>query len=161
MNSAEKILEFEEVRQRYAELRREQKKLIREYLNSKGFDVSCAQGIGDYTCGGKFKVPYDLSNWQWLYVKENGKKVMMISLQTFDQDKNSKNYHVLMDRLGIFVYGDAETPKESYHEMKQTDIDLPMTEEKLERLAELVKINMSFANQTALSAIFLKNKEET
>ena len=26
MNSAEKILEFEEVRQRYAELRREQKK---------------------------------------------------------------------------------------------------------------------------------------
>lgn len=84
----------------------------------------------------------------------------MISLQTFDQDKNSKNYHVLMDRLGIFVYGDAETPKESYHEMKQTDIDLPMTEEKLERLAELVKINMSFANQTALSAIFSKTRRK-
>ena len=62
MNSAEKDLEFEEVRQRYAELRREQKKLIREYLHSRGFDISCAQGIGDYTCGGEFKVPYDLSN---------------------------------------------------------------------------------------------------
>ena len=151
MNSAEKILEFEGVRQRYAELRREQRKLIRKYLHSCGFDVSGTQGIGNYTCGGEFKVPYDLSNWQWLYVKENGKKVMMISLQTFDQDKNSKNYHVLMDRLGIFVYGDADTPKESYREMKQTDIDLPMTEEKLERLAELVKANMPFDNQTVPS----------
>ena len=160
MNSAEKNLEFEEVRQRYAELRREQKKLIREYLHSRGFDISCAQGIGDYTCGGEFKVPYDLSNWQWLYVKENGKKVMMISLQTFDQDKNSKNYHVLMDRLGIFVYGDAETPKESYREMKQTDIDLPMTEEKLERLAELVKANMPFDNQKPHSNHSNKEKNQ-
>ena len=56
-----------------------------------------------------------------------------------------------MDRLGIFVYGDADTPKESYREMKQTDIDLPMTEEKLERLAELVKANMPFDNQTVPS----------
>ena len=145
-----KNLTFETIRQIYAQKRRDQKNLLAQHLRNNlkdsGITVSGSQGIGDYTSGGRFSVPYDLSNWQWVNIKRNGRNMIMISLQTFEQDKFTKNYHVLMDRLGIFVYGNAKDPRESYREMIPLDIDLPMTDEKLETLTILVKEKLEKEN---------------
>ena len=145
-----KDLTFEKIRQIYAQKRRDQKNLLSQHMRNNikdyGITVSGSQGIGDYTSGRRFSVPYDLSNWQWVNIKRNGRNMIMISLQTFEQDKATKNYHVLMDRLGIFVYGNAKDPRESYREMIPLDIDLPMTDEKLETLTILVKEKLEKEN---------------
>ena len=121
------IDEFMQIRQRYKELRLEQRKIIIEHLEKAGFTVlgkNGGRGICDYTSGRRFQIPYDLSNWLWINVEKDGRKAM-ISLQSFDQDPNSKNYHVLLDRIGIFLYDGTATPCKSYKTMEAQDIDLP------------------------------------
>ena len=137
--------EFMQIRQRYKELRLEQRKIIIEYLEKAGFTVlgkNGGRGICDYTSGRRFQIPYDLSNWLWINVEKNG-RMAMISLQSFDQDPNSKNYHVLMDRIGIFLYDGAASPCKSYEKMEAQDIDLPMDEKKLWKLIEVLNQKLS------------------
>ena len=131
--------EFLKVRQCYRELRREQRQLIAGYLERQGFAVAKngGRGIRNYTSGRRFEVPYDLSDWLWIDVEKNGKRAM-VSLQSFDRDPASKNYHVLTDRLGIFLYDGARTARESYYRMETLDVDLPMDDGKLAVLADVL-----------------------
>ena len=132
--------EFVQIRQRYKELRWEQRKIIIERLEQAGFTVqgkNGGRGLCDYTSGRRFQIPYDLSNWLWINVEKNNRKAL-ISLQSFDQDPNSKNYHVLMDRIGIFIYDGASSPCKSYKKMEAQDIDLPMDEGKLGKLIDVL-----------------------
>jgi len=137
--------EFMQIRQRYKELRLEQRKIIIEYLEKAGFTVlgkNGGRGICDYTSGRRFQIPYDLSNWLWINVEKKD-RMAMISLQSFDQDPNSKNYHVLMDRIGIFLYDGVASPCKSYEKMEAQDIDLPMDEKKLGKLIEVLNQKLS------------------
>ena len=137
--------EFMQIRQRYKELRLEQRKIIIEHLEKAGFTVqgkNGGRGIRDYTSGRRFQIPYDLSNWLWINVEKYG-RMALISLQSFDQDPNSKNYHVLMDRIGIFIYNGDTSPCKSYEKMEAQDIDLPMDEKKLGKLIEVLNQKLS------------------
>lgn len=141
--------EFNEVRQRYKQLRLEQRKLMKNYLEQNGFTVRMPNargqgGKGNPHYGRRKRQPlpeeYDLSNWMWMDV-ELGNMKYLVSLQTFDFDPNSQSYHVLMDRLGIYLYrnGSDRAPA-ALHHMLETGIDLPMDTDKLERLASILKL---------------------
>lgn len=148
----EKILqdenEFNEVKQRYKQLRLEQRQLIKNYLEQNNFTVRIPNdrgqgGKGNSHYGKRKRQPlpeeYDLSNWMWMDV-ELGDMKYLVSLQTFDFDPNSQSYHVLMDRLGIYLYrkGSDRAPA-ALHHMLETDIDLPMDTDKLKKLKKILE----------------------
>ena len=62
-----------------------------------------------------------------------------MSLQTFDYDPKTGNLHVLMDRIGIYVYGDNYSAVDARENMMITNIELPLNENKLEELANIIK----------------------
>ena len=126
---------FTETFIRLEELREEERMGIVNHLASKGFRVSkdprAGKGKDNYTSGGTI-AEYNLSNWKYIDASINNHKVF-ISLQAFDKDPNSKNHHVLENRLGIYVY-DKYDPEKAFSEMVTTDIDLPMNDEKFRML---------------------------
>lgn len=70
---------------------------------------------------------------------EKAGKKLLLSLQAFEQDPYSKNYHVLMDRIGIYIYfPNSRNTADAIDRMLITDIDLPIDEEKLEKLSCLL-----------------------
>lgn len=81
-----------------------------------------------------------------IQVAESCQKVMIylieneyfISLQTFDRDKNSQNYHVLMDRIGICKYNKFINKPDYFNLMKLTSLELPLNDRDLEDLYELL-----------------------
>ena len=77
-----------------------------------------------------------MSNWKYITAQKDGKQVF-ISLQAFDQDKNSRNHHVLDDRLGVYAY-EVYSPEDAFSKMITTDIDLPMDEAKFAELDKLI-----------------------
>lgn len=89
--------------------------------------------------------PYDLTNWKYvevnkMYQIDNDEIEVhyFISLQTFDRDPNSNNIHVLMDRIGIYAYVGKYRAEEAINNMKITDITLPLDNDKLEKLCEIL-----------------------
>lgn len=143
---------FDKTKKAYVDAREEQRKKIMDYLESKEFKVAkgnSGKGNKVYTSNGRI-TPYDLRIWKWIEAWKDG-KYYFISLQAFDQDPSSGNYHVLMDRISIFVCDKEELPtknatkadKQKFNEritseMGVTSIDLPMNEEKLEQLVNLL-----------------------
>ena len=67
----------------------------------------------------------------------------MVSLQSFDRDPNTGNYHVLMDRIGIFVCHGERSFRESYRLMEALDMDLPMDDEKITKLVAILERKLS------------------
>ena len=130
-------MNFKEIKEEYNELREQERIKIVNYFNSKGFKVSKAGGKGlkNYTNGGRIK-SYDLSNWKWIEFKVDRKKVF-VSLQAFDQDKSSKNFHVLMDRIGVCVIKNEE--KEYFNTMETTEFDLPLSDNDLSKLFKIIE----------------------
>lgn len=132
---------FLETKEKYNSLREYERKKIINYLSEKGFKVSYNGGNGrpNYTNGGKMKKSYDLTNWKWVdATKENIK--YFISLQAFDMDTTSKNYHVLMDRIGICAFSNGEKP-DYFNLMETTSLELPLGEQDLDELLKKM-INM-------------------
>lgn len=84
--------------------------------------------------------PYDLSNWKWISARiESLGLDIDISLQAFDIDPKTLNRHVLMDRIGLYVYKSGEyDATKCFENMVNTGIDLPMTEEKIGKLKEII-----------------------
>lgn len=138
--------DFDEIKKRYVEAREKERNKIADFLRNKGLTVSkqvnAGKGLSDYTAGGTIS-PYDLTNWKYVEAKGDGYSVL-VSLQAFDHDPSSRGHHILMDRLGICVYEkyDAE---QAFQNMHVTDIDLPLTDTKLDELykeiEELVSAN--------------------
>lgn len=149
--------EFVQAKEKYAACRKAQLKLILDYLESIGFTVRPQKGgygVTTYGTRGKqprFSIAYNLSNWMYIDVEKSGKS-FMISLQPFDLDPNprNKNYHVLMDRIGIYIYAPDNKSKrtaDAIVRMLSTDIDLPMDEAKLEKLGCLLDKIIKYQKQ--------------
>ena len=128
---------FNWIKERYEEVRESQRKNIKKFLKEKGFTVinKGREGRGGEEYGeSRLGESYDLSNWKWIDVEKNGKKILL-SLQPFDYDEDNGNYHALMDRLGIYLYkkNNGKT-SDAIKRMFITDIDLPMNTTNFEKL---------------------------
>lgn len=129
---------FEMCKKEYEKARDCEKNKLMDFLKNKGIKVlnkGHGNGISQYTSGGKLEVSYDLSNWKWVEIEKEGYKYL-ISLQPFDKDKKTGNIHVLMDRIGIYKYKEY-VASEAMEKMVITNIELPLTEEKLNELLTL------------------------
>ncbi len=127
--------DFFKAKEMYTDLREKERIKIIDYLKNKGFNVSKKGGNGSphYTNNNNFEKEYNLTNWKWVSATiEN--KTIFISLQAFDQDKNSKNIHALFDRIGICVYNSEVKNPDYFKLMETTSLDLPLDEPKLEKL---------------------------
>ena len=127
------VMNFAEVKKQYAKLRENERIKIIDFLKEKGYKASKRGGQGkprwdgdDYYTNGHSINPYDLSNWKWVKTSKNGLSYI-ISLQTFDRDQSSGNWHVLFDRISIM----CELPNK---EVELTKYDLPLDESELEGL---------------------------
>lgn len=127
------------VKETYRLLRMEERIKIMDYLENRGLTIVRKSGNGgeNYTNNGTLPKEYDLRNWIWVTGKYKDKG-FLISLQAFDRDKESQNYHVLMDRIGICVY-DKEQNKPNYFDiMEVTNLDLPLGKRDLNMLYNLI-----------------------
>ena len=145
MHSFTEALEtFTKVKRTYEKLREEQRIIIVNFLNSKGFEVSKNPGAGKgskhYKGGGTIE-EFDLSNWKYVIAKRRNQEVL-ISLNSFDVDKCTRNRHVLYDRIGLYAYK-KYVPEEACCDMAVTNIDLPMSEEKLKALVLAIEEQFS------------------
>ena len=130
---------FKNVKETYRLLRMEERIKIMDYLENRGRTIVRKSGNGgeNYTNNGTLPKEYDLRNWIWVTGKYKDKG-FLISLQAFDRDKASQNYHVLMDRIGICVY-DKEQNKPNYFDiMEVTNLDLPLGKRDLNLLYNLI-----------------------
>lgn len=130
---------FKNVKETYRLLRMEERIKIMDYLENRGLTIVRKSGNGgeNYTNNGTLPKEYDLRNWIWVTGKYKDKG-FLISLQAFDRDKGSQNYHVLMDRIGICVY-DKEQNKPNYFDiMEVTNLDLPLGKRDLNMLYNLI-----------------------
>lgn len=130
---------FKNVKETYRLLRMEERIKIMDYLENRGLTIVRKSGNGgeNYTNNGTLPKEYDLRNWIWVTGKYKDKG-FLISLQAFDRDKDSQNYHVLMDRIGICVY-DKEQNKPNYFDiMEVTNLDLPLGKRDLNLLYNLI-----------------------
>ena len=131
---------FMEAKEKYNVLREFERKKIINFLLGKGLKVPQTGGMGYccYTNGGTLERSYDLTNWKWITVKKEEVEYL-ISLQAFDQDKSSKNFHVLMDRIGICCYPKEEKKPDYFNLMKVTSLELTLDEKDLEELYKLLQ----------------------
>ncbi len=124
---------FKEIRDSYALLREKEKNKIIAYLDGKGFRFFTylwmpAKKKEKTGCGiGALK------NLKWVNAEKNGFKYF-ISLQAFNIDKKTGNHHVVMDRIGVYKFQGDYDGRNALYEMKDTGIDLPITDKELDDL---------------------------
>lgn len=81
------------------------------------------KGLTKYTSGGRI-AEYDLSNWKWVEITDDGDFDCIVSLNMPDVDPRSGNSHFLFDRIGLLV---SYHVGEYYYETNIcTDINLPL-----------------------------------
>ena len=173
---AEEII-FKELKAVYKQKRKHElvklKEFFQKHFSSKGFDVEVRLFSRDTPYKKQYKskgdgsnskvleiAPYDNTNWLGLDVilsdNTGARYAFFISLQAFDYDSGSGNYHVLMDRVGVYMYHEdivkkyneiedkdkakgVLKPGNALAEMYTTDFDLPLSKEDLKGLAELLE----------------------
>lgn len=94
------------------------------------------KGRVNYSSGKRIK-EYDLSNWKWVEVTDDDDFECIVSLNMPDTDPRSGNSHVLFDRVGLLVsyrINDSYYYETAIH----TNIDLPLTDEAVKDIAQLV-----------------------
>ena len=132
---------FNFIKYLYSTAREYEWKKLRKHLKDNNMNiVNGRSGCGSqtYSSNRKLNPPYDLSNWRWIEVKaETG--VIFISFQPFEIDTRSNNKHVLFDRIGISWYAGAYNAKYVYDKMLITDIELPLDENKMEKICYIIK----------------------
>ncbi len=152
---------FKYIKNKYNELRNEQRKKILMKLRDLGFKANWSQGIRNYTSRGKIKPPYNLGMWKWI-VARKGIITAIISLQTLEQDSKTKNIHVLFDRISVDVFKDnegnilSESSDSYFQSIKSrynvenefdpgfvekviTGLELPLGDDDLERLVDIIE----------------------
>ena len=149
-------MNFQLTKKNYVDAREKQKKEIIKVLMGEGYSIlnmdgnkatkpySTGSGQCNYTSRGTIE-SYDLSNWKWISARSEEQALdFIISLQAFDIDVKTQNRHVLMDRIGLYVYNMKEyNAVECFTRMIDTGIDLPMTEEKYESLKRILKASFN------------------
>lgn len=143
-------MDFKDIRDLYENVREKEKHKIIQWLEDENYEVlnmngekakrpnKTGSGQKHYTSGNTIK-EFDLSNWKWISVEKNNLEYT-ISLQAFNVDPKTRNRHILMDRIGIYVcnYGEYNA-EECFEKMQDTGIDLPMTEEKFTELQKKIE----------------------
>ncbi|MDR2278140.1 hypothetical protein [Vagococcus humatus] len=123
---------FINAKESYNEARETQRKILVNMLKNEGYKVfegpRAGKGSTKYTAGKELDISYDLSNWKWVSGVKSSNEVS-IYLQSFDRDPKSRNYHVLFDRISIQI---------NNLEIKRTEFELPLDDNILEKLAELI-----------------------
>lgn len=131
-------MEFVEVRDKYKQLREEERKALSSFLSTHkeiqaaGLRVVggvAGRGKSKYTSGGRI-APFDLSNWKWVEVKDGGKFSCIISLNMPEIDPKTQNIHALYDRVGLVLSPGWVYPNPA--------IDLPLEGDEKEKIAQLV-----------------------
>ena len=131
---------FELIKDAYNQARNVEGQNLVKALKNYGFiDVIDKQGSASYK-GGKsgFEEKYNLINWKWIDCSKNGFNYF-ISFQTFDQDIKTQNRHVLFDRIGVYKYKGEYNPDDAFFTMKNSNIDLPLDDEKIQKLIEFME----------------------
>ena len=164
MNSKE---EFLKVKEAYKSARTEERKSIigfitkkkdkeGNFLFTKSKDkpyttrnqYSGGGGNKKYTSGSSLSRPYDLSNHMWIDLSYKGNDIL-ISLQSFDIDPNSKELHVLYDRIGILFEQSKKIPifkdcytitkvSDAFLKMETTNWELPLSEADMEEMVNYI-----------------------
>ena len=102
--------DFDVIKKRYINARKEQRKSLIIFLSDNGYEVvnrgRAGRGIAEYTSGKTLTPAYDLSNHMWIEASkfiDNGRSEIhfLISLNPYEVDKNSGNPHHLYDRIGV------------------------------------------------------------
>ncbi len=152
---------FEEIKKLYNDVRNiERQKIVKKLVESQ-FNATGHQGTWNYTSRGKIKPSYNLGMWKWIVAKR-GDITAVISLQTLEQDSKTKNIHVLFDRISVDVFEDNEgnilsESSDSYFQSVKSrynvenefdsgfvektimDLELPLGEDDLERLVDIIE----------------------
>ena len=93
-------------------------------------------GRKNYSSSGRI-FPFDLSNWKWVECENVGGSFnAVISLNMLDDDLSSGNAHALYDRVGLILTYRHEN--NTYKTLIWTDIDLPFSDESMEKIAKLI-----------------------
>lgn len=136
-------MDFVSMRTAYNNCREEEKNKIIQRLRQEGYatiSYSKGKGVLNYTANGKLQKEYDLSLWKWIEIQKDG-ICFFISLQAFDNNNAGGNKLVLFDRLGIYgpyKCGEYNSAR-CFNEMDVTEIELPMNEDKLNELVDLLR----------------------
>ena len=138
------VLSFSEIKEGYVQRREQERKDLIAYLQrhdkflNSGLTVVTRGGSGNrnYSSGKKIS-PFDLRNWKWVECKNSDNNFhAIISLNMPETDMVSGNAHALYDRIGLVV---TYTRRNSYYKTSiWTDIDLPLDEQSLEKIAGLI-----------------------
>lgn len=134
---------FYEFKMKYNEMREIERVKLRDFLLQNGFsDVSlrgnAGKGRKKYTSGKRLSEPYDLSNWKYIEATYNNVH-FFISFQPFEIDPCSHNIHSLTDRIGIYSYVGKYEVERALSNMKITDIELPLDDNKMKRLCKMLQ----------------------
>ena len=159
--------EFLKIKEAYKSARTEERKIIinfitkkkdneGNYLFTKSKDkpyntrnqYSGCRGSKKYTSGSSLSRPYDLSNHMWIDLNYKGNDIL-ISLQSFDIDPNSKELHVLYDRIGILFEQSKKIPifkdcytitkvSDTFLKMETTNWELPLSEADMEEIVNYI-----------------------
>ena len=156
-------MDFIKSKEMYYQARKEERNSISNYYKKHPeFELekpAARQGSAKYKSGNRFIQEYDLRNWQWVCVKRKGVH-FFISLQAFDRDSKTGNFHVLMDRIGIYAYVGSYSATDALSKMFITNIELPLNEEKLHDLTNIM-IDLSeceiFKLQAEMEKVLEKN----
>ena len=108
--------EFENAQKNYFTARENEAKKIIKFLKGKCDNVKINNAEGKFE-----EFTGTIPNKKWIVVETDNN---IISLQPFDIDCGTKNYHVLLDRLGWY-YKD-ENDKSDFLKIKGINIDLPI-----------------------------------
>ena len=123
---------FEDIKGKYYEARKEQRTILRNLLKDNQYKVKekgkAGGGCKDYNSGENMLSPdYDLRNHMWVEAEKDGIGIL-ISLNPFDVDTNSGNPHHLYDRIGIQAFLGENTEASIRTAMIITPYSLPINE---------------------------------
>lgn len=139
-------MEFQEIKDAYVQQREQERKNLIAYLQRhtlfahSGLKVvtggRSGMGTERYSSGGHIS-PVDLRNWKWVECKSADENFnAVISLNMPETDLSSGNAHSLYDRIGLIV---TYMRRNNYYKTSiWTDIDLPLDEQALEKIAGLI-----------------------
>lgn len=175
--------EFNDVKNRYAKLREDERTRLRdsliELLKDQGLKVVKSggnEGKGIKNYGRKrFVKGFDLRNWKYVEVIDDKHFRALIVLNTPDIDPSSRNIHALYDRIGIrftwFKSAKVGGRKDTEIKLLETEwidtgVDLPLTDKTIRIIADLIEKGYEMVNGEKTEAFvseldFLREKFKT
>ena len=131
-------MEFQKIKDQYEQQRKAERSKLIAYLEKHALFTNAGLTVGrkNYSSSGRI-FPFDLSNWKWVECENAGGSFnAVISLNMLDDDLSSGNAHALYDRVGLILTYRHEN--NTYKTLIWMDIDLPFSDESMEKIAKLI-----------------------